>query len=103
VIEIDKQLKQEKLATNAKQIQVIELEKNIVSLSENPKNIVVVEDLIKQKNNQIKVLKKKLNVPNIQHVQATKLQAKFGDKEKLYQKLVHKIRLRNAYRLRMKP
>jgi hypothetical protein len=44
--------------------------------------------LIKQKDNEIKVLKKKLNVPDIQHVQTLELQASFEEKEQLYQKLV---------------
>jgi hypothetical protein len=41
VVKIDKQLKQEKLATKAKQIQITELEKKIVALSADPKNLLL--------------------------------------------------------------
>jgi hypothetical protein len=44
------------------------LENNIVPLSADPINPTLVEDFIKQKDNEIKVLKKKLNVLDIQHV-----------------------------------
>jgi hypothetical protein len=53
------------LATKAKKLEDTELEKKIVALSVDPKNLVVLGDSIKLKDNEIKVLKKKLNVPNI--------------------------------------
>jgi predicted nuclease of restriction endonuclease-like (RecB) superfamily len=57
-INIEKKLKQERVAMKAKQIQIVELEKNIISLGENPQNPKVVGDLMSQKDNEIKVLKK---------------------------------------------
>jgi hypothetical protein len=68
VVNIDKKLKQEKLATKAKQNQITKLEKKIVVVSAHPKNSIFAWDLIEKNDNEIKVLKKKLNVPDIQHV-----------------------------------
>ena len=84
VIEIGKQLKRERVATKSNRIQINELERKIISLGEDPKNLTIVEDLIKEKGNEIKILKKKLNVPNIQHVHTPELQASHEEKDKIY-------------------
>jgi uncharacterized protein involved in exopolysaccharide biosynthesis len=52
-----------------------------------------VGDLINQKDNEIKVLKKKLNIPDVQHVQTLELQASHQEKEQLYQQLVERREL----------
>jgi hypothetical protein len=44
------------------------LERKIISLGANPKNLTIVGYLIKEKDNEIKILKKNLNVPDVQHV-----------------------------------
>jgi hypothetical protein len=46
------------------------LEKKIIALGVDPK---VFEDLIKQKDTNIKALKKKLNIPKPHHVQTLEL------------------------------
>jgi hypothetical protein len=66
-------LKQERVATKANRIQINELERKIISLGEDPKNMTVVGDLIKEKDNEINILKKKINVPDVQHVQTPEL------------------------------
>jgi hypothetical protein len=73
VIKIGKQLKSERVATKANRIHINELERKIISLGEDPKNMTIVGDLIKHKDNEIKVLKKKINVPNVQDVQTLEL------------------------------
>jgi len=68
VIKIAKQLMQERVATKANRIQINELERKMISLGEDPKNITVVGYLIKEKDNEIKILKKNINVPIVRHV-----------------------------------
>jgi hypothetical protein len=41
------------------------LERKIIALGENPKNPTIVGDLIKKKDNKIKVIKNKLNVLDV--------------------------------------
>jgi hypothetical protein len=62
-------LKQERVATKSNRININELERNITSLWVDPKNLNVVRDLIKEKDNEIDILNKMLNVPDAQHVQ----------------------------------
>jgi hypothetical protein len=88
VMKIEKQLTQERVATKANRIQINELERKIISLGEDPKNMTIVGDLIKEKDNEIKILKKKINVPDVQHVQTPELQASHEEKEQLYQQLL---------------
>ena len=47
--------------------------------------MTIVGDIIKEKDNEIKILKKKVNVPNVQHVQTPKLYDSHEEKEHLYQ------------------
>jgi len=68
VIKIVKQLMQKRVATKANRLQINELERKIISLGEDPKNLTIVGDLIKEMDNEINILKRKLNVPNVQHV-----------------------------------
>ena len=56
------------MATKANRIQINDLERNIISLGAYPKNPTIVGDLIKLKDNEIKVLKKKLNFSDVQRV-----------------------------------
>jgi len=57
-------------------------------LGEDPKNPTTMGDLINQKDNEIKVLKKKLNIPDIHHVKTLELQAIHREKDQFYQQLV---------------
>jgi len=83
-------LKQERVASKAKQIQIDSLERNIISFRENKKNPKVVGDLMNQKDNDIKVLKKKINILEVKHVKTPELQDRHEEKEKLYQQLLER-------------
>jgi hypothetical protein len=61
-------LKKERVDTKSNRIQINELERNIISLGAYPKNSTVVGDLIKVKDNETNILKKNLNVLDVQHV-----------------------------------
>jgi hypothetical protein len=84
-------LKQERVASKAKQIQIDSLERKHYFLQvENPGNPKVVGDLMNQKDNDIKVLKKKLNILEVKHVKTPELQDRHEEKEKLYQQLLER-------------
>ena len=68
VIKIVKHMKQERVATKSNRIYINELERKIISLGANPKNLTIVGYLIKEKDNEIKIRKKNLNVHDVQHV-----------------------------------
>jgi len=78
----------ERLASKANRIQINELERKIVSLGEAPKNPIIVGDPIKHNDNGIKVLKKTINFPDVQHVQTHELQDSHEEREQLYQQLL---------------
>jgi len=59
---IEKQLKHKRTLLRANVIQIYDFKKMIISLSVNPKNCKVEGDLMIKKDNEIKVLKKKLNI-----------------------------------------
>ena len=66
---IKTQLKNEKLATRTRQIRVEELEQWIIELGTNPKDDASIQALMKIKDKEIQVLKQKLKIPGIGHVQ----------------------------------
>jgi len=61
------------VATKANIIHIHELERNNISLGVDPKTMIFVGYLIKNKDNEIKVLKKKINIHDVQHVQTLEL------------------------------
>jgi hypothetical protein len=69
------------------QTRIVELEKNIIALGINPKDPIYMGELVKQKDTEIKVLRKRLNLPEAQHVQTPELQASYEEKEQLYHQL----------------
>jgi hypothetical protein len=82
------QLKNQKLATRTRQIRVEELEKWIIELGVSPKDKAFVQALIKSKDKEIQVLKQKLKIPGIDHVQTPELQAIQAEKDHLVMKMV---------------
>jgi hypothetical protein len=72
------QLKNEKLATRTRQIRVEELEQWIIELGTNPKDDASIQALMKTKDKEIQVLKQKLKIPGIDHVQTPELQGNPG-------------------------
>jgi hypothetical protein len=80
-------LRKEKIATKANKTRVEEIERKIISIGIYPKDPIVVGDLIKKKDTDIKVLKKRLNIPKAQHVQTREIQVIYKEKEKLFLQL----------------
>ena len=62
------QLKHEKVENKANQIQIKKLQGDIISLGTEPSNMQATKKLLEEKDNTIQVLKKKLKVPNAEHV-----------------------------------
>jgi hypothetical protein len=67
-------LKNEKLATRTKHIRVEELEQWIIKIRANPKDEASIQAIIKTKDKEIQVLKKKLKIPGIDHVHTPEIQ-----------------------------
>jgi len=82
------QLKHEKVENKANLIQIKNLQRDIVSLGNKPNNMQVTKKLLEEKDNTIQVLKKKLKVPNAEHVQYSELFALQEEKEKVYQEMM---------------
>jgi chromosome segregation ATPase len=85
---IRNQLKQEKLANRTKQMRVEELEQWVMDLGENPQDATSVQALMKTKDTKIQALKKRLNIPGIEHVQTPELQAIQKEKDQLLKQMV---------------
>jgi hypothetical protein len=66
-------LKQEKLENRTKQMRIEELEKLVILLGENLKDVESIQSIIKTKYIEIQTLKKNLNIPGIDHVQTLEL------------------------------
>lgn len=66
----------------------MELEKKIIALGIDPKDPTAMGELVKQKDNKIKVLKMRLNLLEAQHWQTAELQAIHEEKEQPYHQLV---------------
>ena len=71
VDKMEVQLKHEKVENKANLIQIKKLEEDIISLGTEPNNVQETNKLLEEKENTIQVLKKKLKVPNTQHVQSS--------------------------------
>ena len=67
------QLKHEKVENKANLIQIKMLQGDIISLGIEPNNMQATKNLLEEKDNTIQVLKKKLKVPNTEHVQYSEL------------------------------
>jgi hypothetical protein len=63
VHKINRQLKQEKIATKENQTRIVELEKKIIALGIDPKDPTSMGELVKQKDTEIKVLRKRIKPP----------------------------------------
>jgi len=63
---------------------VEEIERKIISIGIYPNHPIFVGDLIKKKDTNIKVLKKRLNIPEAQHVQTREIQVIYKEKDKLF-------------------
>ena len=68
VDKMEVQLKHEKVENKVNLIQINKLQGDIISLGTEPNNVQATNKLLEEKENTIQVLKKKLKVPNTQHV-----------------------------------
>jgi hypothetical protein len=66
------------------------LENKIIALGADPKYPIVFEDMIKKMDTNIKALKKKLHILEVQHVKTLELQASFEENEQLFFQLNEK-------------
>ena len=82
------QLKHEKVENKANLIQIKKLQGDIISLGTEPNNVWAMKKFLEEKDNTIQVLKKKLKVPNTQHVQYSELMIIQEEKEKVYQEMM---------------
>ena len=82
------QLKHEKVENKANLIQIKMLQGDIIILGTEPNNMQATKNLLEEKDNTIQVLKKKLKVPNVEHVQSSKFFALQEEKEKVYQEMM---------------
>jgi hypothetical protein len=99
---IQKQLKQEKLANRTKQMRIDELENWVIELGANPKDSKSIQALIKTKDTKIYTLNKKLNIPNIDHVQTPELQEVQQEKDQLLGQMVQMKEQLNCMRNKLK-
>ena len=82
------QLKHERVENKANLIEIKKLQGDIVSLGTKIGNMQVTKKLLEQKDNTIQVLKKKLKVPNAEHVQYLELFTLQEEKQKFYQEMM---------------
>ena len=60
---VEQQLKQEKTVNKAWQVKIKECKKKIVDLGVDPNNPLPIKNLMKEKDTDIQILKKKLKIP----------------------------------------
>ena len=85
---VEVQLKHEKVENKANLMQIKKLQGDIISLGTEPNSVQATKKLLEEKDNTIQLLKKKLKVPNTQHVQYLELIALQEEKEKIYQEMM---------------
>jgi len=88
VDKMEVQLKHERVENKANLIQIKKLQGDVVSLGTEPGNMQATKKLLEEKDNTIQVLKKKLKVPNVEHVQSSELFTLQEEKEKIYQEMM---------------
>jgi hypothetical protein len=96
------QLKNEKLANRTRQIRVEELEQWVMDLGANPQDATSVQVLMKTKDTKIQALKKRLNIPGIEHVQTPELQVIQAEKDQLLKKMVQMEEHIDLYQSKLK-
>ena len=77
------QFQLEKASSQAKDTRIKSLEDLIIELGNDPKDVKVVERLIKKKNDDIAALKKQLKIPHLHHPQTAKVLETQKEQEEL--------------------
>ena len=86
VDKMEVQLKHEKVENKANLIQIKNLQGEVLSSGVKPDNMQATKKFLEEKDNTIQVLKKKLKVPNAEHVESSKLFTLQEEKEKFIKK-----------------
>ena len=71
VDKMEVQLKHEKVENKSNLIQIKKLQGDVINLGTEPSNMEATKMLLEKKDNTIQVLKRKLKVPNVEHVQSS--------------------------------
>ena len=88
IVKLKRQLLQEKTENKAWNVRNAELQQNIINLGTNPIETKPVADLIKEKDNEIKSFKKKLQMPVSQHLDSPELVALQEERDKVYKEML---------------
>jgi hypothetical protein len=72
---LKEQLRQEKVLTRTKKIRIDDLTKKLLRLRDNSKDEEPMQQIMSSKYNEILILKKKLHLTDLDHVQTPELQA----------------------------
>ena len=64
------------------------MQQKVIELGIDPSNTNPIKDLIKEKDIEIQVLKKKLKIPNTQHIQTPELLAFQEERDKIYKEML---------------
>jgi hypothetical protein len=78
---------QERIDTKENQTRITDIERKIIDLGIDSKDPIAMGELVKQKDTEVKFLKKMLDLSKYQHVQTPKLQASYEEEEQLYHQL----------------
>jgi hypothetical protein len=87
--QLKEQLRQEKVLTRTKQIRIDDLMKKLLRLRDNSKDEEPMQQIMSSKDNEILILKKKLHLTDLDHVQTPELQAIQREKDHLLNQMVH--------------
>jgi predicted RNase H-like nuclease (RuvC/YqgF family) len=92
--QLKQQLKQEQTSSRVKQMRVEYLEKKLVKMRDDATNEEPIQNMVSAKDNEIAILKKKLNLSDVDHVQTPELLAIQKEKEKLIE-VIEKLNEQN--------
>ena len=88
VDKLEVQLKHEKVENKANSIQIKKLQAYIISSGNEIGNTQAIKRLLEEKDNALQVLKKRLKIPNTEHVQSSELLALQEEKDKIHQDMM---------------
>ena len=93
VDKLEVQVKHERVENKANSIQIKNLQADIISSGSEKDNTQAIKRMLEEKDNALQVLKKKLKIPSIEHVQSSELLALQEEKDKIHQEMMeHKGR-----------
>ena len=71
------------------------MQQKIIDLGVDPANAKPVKDFLKEKDIEIQILKKKLKIPNTQHIESPELVSLQAERDKYYKEMLmyHNIKI----------